>query len=58
MPIHLRQHTVTPVPVAVCGPSFPADSELTFGENAALRGSLGFRSGDELVKLLLGLKTL
>ena len=58
VPIHLRQHTVTPVPVAVCGPSFPADGELTFGENAALRGSLGFRSGDELVKLLLGLKTL
>ena len=49
---------MTPVPVAVCGPLFPADGELTFGENAALRGSLGFRSGDELVKLLLGLKTL
>ena len=58
VPIKLRQHTVTPVPVALCGPSFAADGETSFGERAALRGSLGFRRGDELVKLLLGLKTL
>ena len=58
VPIKLRQHTVTPVPVAMCGPSFPCDGETAFGETAALRGSLGFRRGDDLVKLLLGLNTL
>lgn len=58
VPIHLRLHTVTPVPVAMCGPSFPCDGVKTYGETAAQQGSLGFRSGDELMKLLLGLKTL
>ncbi len=58
VPIRLRKHTTTPVPVAVCGPSFPADGVTFFGENSAKNGRLGARSGDELVRLLLGLQKL
>ena len=58
VPIRLRKHTTTPVPVAMCGPSFTPDAVTAFGEREALRGALGARRGDELVKLLLGLETL
>ena len=58
VPIRLRKHTTAPVPVALCGPSFAPDGVSTFGETAAKRGALGLRKGDELVKLLFGLKTL
>ena len=58
VPIRLRKHTTTPVPAALCGPSFAPDAVTAFGEIAAKQGALGFRKGDELVKLLLGLETL
>ena len=58
VPIRLRKHTTTPVPVALCGPSFAPDAVTAFGETAAKQGALGARKGDELVKLLLGIETL
>ena len=53
VPIHLRQHTTTPVPVAVCGPSFAADNVQSYSETLAPSGKLGFLKGDQLVKILL-----
>lgn len=58
VPIRLRKHTTTPVPVALCGPSFRPDRVTAFGEEEAKQGALGFRKGDELVRLLLGLEAL
>ncbi|MBO5762448.1 MAG: cofactor-independent phosphoglycerate mutase [Lentisphaeria bacterium] len=53
VPIRLRQHTTTPVPVAVCGPSFAADDVQYYSETLAPTGKLGFLKGDQLVKILL-----
>ena len=55
MPIKLRKHTRTPVPLAVCGPDFEPDEVQQFCERLAPTGKLGFLKGDELVKKLLGL---
>ena len=56
VPIKLRKHTTTPVPVAMCGPSFPADAITRFSETDAPRGSLGFMKGEAIVRKLLGLE--
>ncbi|MBQ4106692.1 MAG: cofactor-independent phosphoglycerate mutase [Lentisphaeria bacterium] len=56
VPIELRQHTTTPVPLAVCGPSFQADAVRTFSENLAPTGDLGFLRGETLVRKLLELE--
>jgi len=55
VPIKLRKHTTTPVPLAVMGPAFTPDAVKKYGESSALKGDLGFLHGDELVRLLLGL---
>ncbi len=56
VPLALRKHTATPVPLAVCGRCVKPDAVQTYGEAAALRGGLGALKGDALVKLLLGLQ--
>ncbi len=55
VPIKLRKHTTTPVPLAICGPDFQPDAIQSFSERQAPKGSLGFLKGNELVKKLLGL---
>ena len=55
VPIKLRKHTTTPVPLAVCGPEIAADDVDIFSEHKAPTGSLGFLKGNELVRFLLGL---
>ncbi len=55
VPIELRQHTRTPVPLAVCGPSFRADAVTAFSERLAPTGDLGFLRGETLVRKLLEL---
>ncbi len=55
VPIKLRKHTRTPVPLAICGPDFEADEVPQFSETLAPTGQLGFLKGDELVRKLLGL---
>ncbi len=55
VPISLRQHTRTPVPVAVCGPAIKPDSVMRYSEKDAPNGSLGHMTGDSLIRLILGL---
>ncbi len=56
VPIKLRRHTTTPVPLAAMGPSFlPPDTVQSFSERLAPTGSLGFLKGDQLVRKLLDL---
>ncbi|MDD3885859.1 MAG: cofactor-independent phosphoglycerate mutase [Victivallaceae bacterium] len=56
VPIKLRKHTTTPVPLAVAGPGFAPDGVNSFSETLAPTGKLGFLKGEALVRLLLGLK--
>lgn len=53
VPIKLRKHTTTPVPVSVCGPGIEPDNIKSYSENLAPGGGLGFMRGAELVELLL-----
>ncbi len=55
VPIHLRKHTRTPVPLAVCGPRFAPDAIGSFSERLAPSGELGRLDTDQLVRLLLEL---
>lgn len=55
VPIKLRKHTRTPVPVAVCGPEIEPDDVEQFSERLAPTGKLGFLKGDQLVRKLLEL---
>lgn len=55
VPIKLRAHTTTPVPVAVMGPGIKPDSVESFSETLAVTGSLGYMTKDSLMKLMLGL---
>ena len=55
VPIKLRAHTTTPVPLAVCGSSFQPDEITAFSETLSTEGSLGFLRQDQLIRLLLGL---
>lgn len=55
VPIELREHTVTPVPVAICGPGIKCDDVKVFSETEAPKGALGFMKGDDLMKILLEL---
>ena len=56
VPIALRQHTTTPVPVAVCGPGINPDGIRRFTEKDALEGSLGLMKGDQLMRMVMSLK--
>ena len=53
VPIKLRKHTTTPVPLAICGPAVKADHVMSFSETLAPTGSLGLLSKEELVRKLL-----
>ena len=56
VPVKLRQHTTTPVPLAICGPAVPCPDAIDkYSETAAPGGALGALSKDMLVKKLLGL---
>ena len=55
VPIHLRKHTTTPVPVAMCGKSFSPDNISRFSETDAPRGALGFMKGEDIVRKVLEL---
>lgn len=55
VPISMRQHTRTPVPVAVCGPMIQPDAIQHYNEKEAPTGSLGFMTGDAFIRLVLGL---
>jgi 2,3-bisphosphoglycerate-independent phosphoglycerate mutase len=56
VPVKLRLHTTTPVPLAICGPAVPEPDELTvYSETAAPKGALGALNRDMLVRKLLGL---
>lgn len=56
VPVRLQEHTRTPVPVAVCGKHIKQDSVLKYSEKLAPLGSLGWLSGDALMKLLFNQK--
>jgi 2,3-bisphosphoglycerate-independent phosphoglycerate mutase len=56
VPIHERAHTRTPVPVAVCGKNIQPDAVEKYGESFVKNGSLGAMSGEEFMRLVLGLK--
>ncbi len=53
VPIKLRKHTTTPVPVSICGPGIEPDGVEYFSEQQAPGGRLGFMRGMELIELLL-----
>lgn len=52
VPIHIRKHTRTPVPVAICGKHIPADSLKLYSETLAPQGALGFMQGNEFMRKL------
>lgn len=55
VPLRLRAHTRTPVPVAVCGPHIVPDSVQRYSEKDAPNGSLGFMKGEEFVRKVLNI---
>lgn len=55
VPIKLRAHTRTPVPVAVCGPHIVPDSVMKYSEKDAPGGALGFMHGEEFVRKVLNI---
>ncbi|MFA7230945.1 MAG: cofactor-independent phosphoglycerate mutase [Victivallaceae bacterium] len=55
VPIELRKHTRTPVPVAICGPGIACDNVKSFSEKNAVDGSLGLLKGEQLMRLVLGI---
>ena len=55
VPIKLRKHTTTPVPVAMCGAAFAPDEVRRFSETDAPRGALGFMKGEDIVRKVLEL---
>ncbi|MCP4181258.1 MAG: cofactor-independent phosphoglycerate mutase [bacterium] len=57
VPLNLKKHTRTPVPVAVMSTAVKPDSIKTYSEKNALKGSLGLLKKDELMKLLLDLNS-
>ena len=56
VPVKLRQHTTTPVPLAICGPAVPEpDAIEVYSETLAPQGTLGALKRGMLVRKLLGL---
>ncbi len=55
VPIKLRKHTTTPVPVAICGENFAPDKIMRFSESDAPHGSLGFMKGEDIIRTALEL---
>ena len=55
VPVKLRQHTTTPVPLAICGKNIQPDEIGSFSEQLAPTGKLGLLCKEELVRKLLEL---
>lgn len=55
VPVRLRRHTRTPVPVAACGPHLRPDGITRYSERLAPQGALGLLRGDELMRRLFNL---
>ena len=55
VPIKLRKHTRTPVPVAIWGRHIKKDSIDRYSEQLAPNGSLGHMKGDEFMKKVLNI---
>jgi 2,3-bisphosphoglycerate-independent phosphoglycerate mutase len=53
VPIRLRKHTRTPVPVSVCGTGIASDSIRSYSETLAPSGDLKHLKGEELMRFLL-----
>ena len=53
VPIRLRKHTRTPVPVSICGTGITTDSIGSYSETLAPSGELKYLKGDELMRFLL-----
>ncbi|MBE6377356.1 MAG: cofactor-independent phosphoglycerate mutase [Lentisphaerae bacterium] len=53
VPIKLRKHTTTPVPLAICGPAVTPDNITVFSETLAPSGTLGLLQKEELVRKVL-----
>lgn len=56
VPINLRRHTRTPVPVSVCGHNIVPDSVEYYSEKMCKCGNLGLLKGEMLLRLLLGIE--
>lgn len=56
VPVKLRKHTRTPVPVAVCGPHIRPDGVKKYSEKDAPEGSLGFMHGEEFIRTVLNIR--
>jgi len=55
VPVKLRKHTRTPVPVSICGPHIKPDPILEYNELECPKGDLGYMKGDELMKRIFGI---
>jgi len=55
VPLHLRKHTRTPVPVAICGEHIQPDGVTVYSETAAPHGSLGAMSGEQFMRKVMNL---
>jgi len=53
VPIKLRKHTRTPVPVAIYAKNITPDNIQTYSEKNALLGNLGHLKNDEIIKKLI-----
>ncbi len=55
VPIKKRMHTRTPVPFAICGPHIEKDDVTVYSEPAALKGGLGYLTGDQFMRKVMNL---
>lgn len=55
VPVKIKKHTRTPVPVAIMGPHIKPDAVQVYSENSAQQGSLGFMKEAELMKILMNI---
>ncbi|MBN1863279.1 MAG: hypothetical protein JW808_00095, partial [Victivallales bacterium] len=56
VPIALRKHTRTPVPVSIMAPHIIPDNVMTFSERNAQDGSLGHMKGNQFIKKLFNIE--
>ena len=56
VPLHLRKHTRTPVPVAICGDHIRPDAVQAYSEADAPKGALGFMNGEQFMRKVMNLK--
>ncbi len=53
VPLRLRAHTRTPVPLVICGPGIDGDDVQIYTEESVKSGKLGFLKDDQLMRKLL-----